>query len=144
MTDPPGDPYDWLDPNTWGMDLPYRALWLSADGNQFCILDRIDYDWAIKWIWRTTSSRQREGKKVNLYATRNTRHGTPTGPQTKIYLHKEVLKRSFALPPTPEHIVGDHINGNSLDNRRSNLRWATLSMNGYNRVIHREAASASR
>ena len=49
-----------------------------------------------------------------------------------MWLHKEVLKRTGVLPPTPLHRIGDHKNGNRLDNRRDNLRWATPQMNAMN------------
>lgn len=128
-TRPWADPVDWLDPNTWGVDLPYRALWIDPLRNLFAIVDREDYDWALQWTWSSTPSKRGE----NIYVTRSTRLEGANGPQTKLYLHKEILKRTFALPPSPEHIIADHINANSLDNRRRNLRWATPSGNAINR-----------
>src|SRR5690606_30098142 len=50
-----------------------------------------------------------------------------------VFLHKAVLQRSFKLPPTPRHIIGDHIDGIRFNNTRPNLRWATPQMNARNR-----------
>jgi hypothetical protein len=45
-------------------------------------------------------------------------------------LHVEVAKRSEPMP-TLFHLV-DHINGDTLDDRHENLRWATRSQNAKN------------
>jgi hypothetical protein len=43
-----------------------------------------------------------------------------------IYMHREILN-------APDGLHGDHINGDTLDNRRSNLRLATSAQNAWNR-----------
>jgi hypothetical protein len=67
-------------------------------------------------------------KKGNhWYAVRGV--STPKGVR-HIYMH-----RVIANPP--EGMVTDHINGDGLDNRRSNIRVATKRQNAQNTSIHR-------
>lgn len=51
-------------------------------------------------------------------------------------MHREVL----GSPPNATAIA-DHINGNSLDNRRHNLRWASRKDNQKNRLKKAPASS---
>jgi hypothetical protein len=116
---------DWLDPRTFPDD-DSVTLWVDPDNEIYCHLDRVDYEWAIRWKWSFT--RSKEGKKV--YITRLTRVG---GRQVKLYLHKEVLKRKTPEQPSSVHFISDHMDGDSRNNRRGNLRWATPTMNAQNR-----------
>ena len=47
---------------------------------------------------------------------------------------KEVSIHELIMGKAPEGYVIDHINSNGLDNRRCNLRFATLSQNSQNRI----------
>lgn len=83
---------------------------------QVAIVDDEDYEWLNQWDWYA----QKTGK--NFYAVRKP-WIQATQNCAKLYLmHREILK--------PEkNLVVDHINKNTLDNRRSNIRICTQSEN---------------
>lgn len=114
--------------------VPYRPIYLDDTGQLFAIVDEIDYAWAVQWRWRPVWSkdRGRAHHKRKAYATRSFRIGGRGGRCVSLYLHKEILKRTGKMPPTAAHIIGDHLNGNSLDCRRCNLEWETPSGNREN------------
>ena len=91
-------------------------------GHSIVLVDQEDYDWFRQWRWHLKASRG--GKKWYAYHPR-----TPSG---SIYLHVEVMRRTGREPPTADHVVAHHANGDSLDCRRCNLRWATRSGNRRN------------
>jgi hypothetical protein len=97
------------------LDEPRTAIIpLGARGQYEAIVDADDYAFLTQWRWHY--SRSRGG---NIYAKRSTRRGS-------LYMHRVILERAAGPAPSPEHTC-DHINGDPLNNRRSNLRWATKS-----------------
>ena len=78
------------------------------------IVDDEDYEELSKWNWR----RDKKG-----YASRTT---TKNRIAYAFLMHRVVAK-------TPSGMQTDHINGNKLDNRRSNLRVCTNQQNMRNR-----------
>jgi hypothetical protein len=94
-------------------DLSYRLIPLTQGQN--AIVDAADYEWLNQWPWYADWG----GRKKNFYVQR-------FQGRKVIRMHRFILgckKRS-------EH--GDHINGNTLDNRRANLRKCTVTQNNRN------------
>lgn len=78
------------------------------------LIDTEDVDRISEYKWYISI------RKSKLYC-----YGTVDGK--KIALHRFILNSSQII---------DHINGNSLDNRKSNLREVTPQQNSYNKKIH--------
>ncbi|MCW5697358.1 MAG: HNH endonuclease [Bauldia sp.] len=76
------------------------------------IIDAADASWAAQWNWSASIS----GSKI--YAVRAVR-------RRRVYLHRDLL----AVGPAMQ---ADHISGDTLDCRRSNLRAATHAENAQN------------
>ena len=53
-------------------------------------------------------------------------------PRTSIYLSRESIRMSRLIMQPPDDVLVDHINGDRLDNRRANLRYATIGQNNAN------------
>jgi hypothetical protein len=94
----------------------FRRIPLSK--GKYAIVDLQDYDWLRQYKWHINEGR-------SPYAARNSRVGDGR-KKTKIGMHREILG-------VKETMVVDHINHNTLDNRRANLRPATVRQNAYNR-----------
>jgi hypothetical protein len=86
---------------------------------RFAIVDPADYPRLSRCKWRLCRTR---GKNV-LYAERSIR--LPGGRYSRMLMHRELLD-------PPAGYVIDHINGDGLDNRRANLRLATVAQNAWN------------
>jgi len=89
------------------------------------IIDDDDYELVSQYKWCVRTS-----EKGRYYAGRNT-------GSNNVYLHRWLLNAQFGIEV-------DHINGNTLDNRRSNLRLCTRVGNGRNGRKHRLYRSTSK
>lgn len=64
-----------------------------------------------------------------MVAGRIVRSSRTKSGHTTVYMHRQIMN-------APDGAQVDHINGNSLDNRRENLRFATNSENRANAAKH--------
>lgn len=94
---------------------------------QQAIVDDADFDWLNRWKWRALKS----GK--TFYASRAVQRGLR---RKTIYMHRFIL--GLGDGDTRE---ADHIKGDGLDNRRSNLRIATHAENSANRRLSKNNTS---
>jgi hypothetical protein len=118
---------------------------LGLRGDHEAIVDADDYAFLTQWRWSYKTSSWAYGHKP--YAKRSVRRD---GKVTSVYMATVVLVELKGEPqPSPSHTV-DHRNGNSLDNTRDNLRWATKSEQSANQRkritqkerVRRDAAEA--
>ena len=91
-------------------------IFLTQD--KFALCDAKDYKWLSKYKWCVN-------KVGHSWYARSYR-GKKNGKQVYVYMHREIMK-----PPKGYEV--DHINGNGLDNRRSNLRVVTRTQNNLNK-----------
>lgn len=77
------------------------------------LVDETDYAWLSAWKWQATS---------DLYARRSFRLG---GRVRQVMMHRAIMRALNGQKV-------DHVNGDTLDNRRANLRLATVSQNRQN------------
>ena len=100
----------------WKYGEAFRKIDLGE--GEFTIVDAADYYRYGKYKWSVV------GTGKNLYAVRNVKIGPKL---TKIVrLHREIMN-------APKGKLVDHRYGDSLDNRRDNLRLATHSQNQCNK-----------
>ncbi len=96
-----------------------------------CLVDEADISWLADYTWRAYSYKTKSdtGRSWTYAVGRTTAYN---GVQKQVSMHRLVIGAS------PGQQV-DHKNGNTLDNRRTNLRICTNAQNQHNR----HAASGS-
>lgn len=98
---------------------------IPLGNGEFALVDDSDFDWLSKYTWH------RETRELCKYATRNRLKGETAFSK---FMHRLIMD----APPKTRI---DHINGNGLDNRRSNLRFCDHSQNLCNRRLNKNSAT---
>ncbi len=90
-------------------------------GGQIVLIDDEDSSLVSQYKWRLINAKTDE--KPRYYVISDKR--LPSGKWQPVLMHR-------LLTGAPKGLQVDHINGDSLDNRKSNLRFATQSQNNAN------------
>ena len=106
----------------------------KTHGTHEVLLDDEDYEWAKEYNWHLNIQRNESATLPKYYARR--RIGMVEGKQKNMLLHREILK------PLKRQVT-DHINGNTLDNRKENLRVCDKNQNQANRRKYKNNSSES-
>lgn len=89
---------------------------------KFALVDDEDYDFLNQWKWCYSKSYKDLGYAIRFH------YLTKSGKQQK----RKVISMHRVIMNTPIGMYTDHINHNTLDNRKENLRICTPSQNHMN------------
>ena len=106
-------------------DASYRFIPLTQRQN--AIVDANDFEWLSQWNWFASWSIRGQ----RFYAIREERH---SGRRKRIPMQSQILR-------CLDGEEGDHKNGDSLDNRRENVRKATRMTNMRNSRMRKDVTS---
>jgi hypothetical protein len=108
----------WVVLTLYRLRFGHSACFIHIKKFRFAIVDPADYDALCRFKWRLNRSSR------TFYAFCTVSRGPLLKPRV-IWMHRQVAN-------PPDGLLVDHINHNGLDNRRSNLRFATDSTNQQN------------
>ena len=89
--------------------------------NKYALIDDEDFEYLNQWKWCYHHSYAIRSKQID-------------NRKKYFRMHRELIK-------VPLGMVIDHINGDSLDNRKENLRACTVSQNAMNAKIKKDTSS---
>jgi len=92
------------------------------------IVDDNDYKMLVKWNWQN----------VGGYASRSVYIKNQNLGKRKNKSVNKLIRMHRIVNNTPEGLYTDHINGNKLDNRKSNLRNCSYSQNSINKPLKKD------
>lgn len=111
----------------------YRIIALTQ--GQYTIVDAEDYERLIKFSWHAEWNSHTQ----SYYAKRSQNHGKNADGKTII---KTYRIQNEIMGKAPDGMLVDHVvRGETLDNRKSNLRFATPAQNNQNRKLQKNNTS---
>src|SRR4051812_18138227 len=93
--------------------------------HKFTLVDDDDYEWLSQWMWFAKLDKSTK----SFYAVRG-EYVPKKKNNVMIYMHKEILEL-----PRNSRIEGDHVNNDTLNNQRYNLRRCTRQEQNRNRRV---------
>jgi hypothetical protein len=96
---------------------------VSLNRGYTAIIDAADVEMVSRYTWCAAESKRADGSVRTVYVV--TSIAKEDGKRAGLRLHR-------LLTNAPEDKEVDHINGDALDNKRSNLRVVTGGLNNYN------------
>ena len=98
--------------------------------NQITVVDIQDYEYLNQWKWAAQKRNNQQGYYV--FRTQHLGYSDGKKNRKKIYLHRLIVEKILKRELKRKEII-DHINHNSLDNTRSNLRKISPRQNTQNK-----------
>lgn len=102
------------------MDQPKPFTEIRLNQNKVVLIDLEDYERVKAHNWTAAKSRNAKGRDASVIWYAVTHVGRWSEPITRMHVFLMGRRSGFVI---------DHKNGNGLDNRRTNLRWATVAQN---------------
>lgn len=96
---------------------------IALTKGQFALVDDADFEWLSQWKWRAFWDWH-----TKSYYARSSEKGKTHKTRRELRMHRLILGLE---PGDKRH--GDHIDGNTLNNQRSNLRIANVCQSNQNR-----------
>lgn len=107
------------------------AIPLGKQGQYECRVSDEDYAALTRWRWNYKFSDRRHGR--GIYARRGGGKNRDGSIRPTVLMHVYILETLMGeARPSELHTV-DHIDGDTLNNTRENLRWATKREQNRNR-----------
>ena len=104
-----------------------NKYYIALTKDKLARVDKSDFEYLSQFNWYAQVDR-----KTGEYSAR--RAINKPGIRKQIIMHREIMK-------CPDHLIVDHINHDTLDNRKSNLRIVTYEQNGQNKIKRANTSS---
>lgn len=115
--------------NKYDLDSYAYGIGYASNNNDFFMFDKEDYDLLKQCTWYSMKYKY---MRTNI-STKSNDEGTVS--KKMVLMHQYIMHEHGLL--TSKNQIVDHINGNPFDNRKENLRVATMSQNKMNSKMYK-------